>query len=62
MIALPVLLVSAIAIKLSDGGPMLYRQTRIGEKGREIELLKLRTMDPIRRPMPPPTTGREGTG
>jgi lipopolysaccharide/colanic/teichoic acid biosynthesis glycosyltransferase len=46
IIAAPVLLVSAIAIKLSDGGPVLYRQTRIGEKGREIELLKLRTMDP----------------
>jgi lipopolysaccharide/colanic/teichoic acid biosynthesis glycosyltransferase len=46
VIAAPILLVSAIAIKLSDGGPVLYRQTRIGEKGREIELLKLRTMDP----------------
>ncbi len=46
IIAAPVLAVSAIAIKLADGGPVLYRQTRIGEKGREIELLKLRTMDP----------------
>ena len=46
IIALPVLLVSAIAIKLSDRGPVLYRQTRIGAKGREIEILKLRTMDP----------------
>ena len=46
IIALPVLLVSAIAIKLADGGPVLFRQTRIGEKGREIEMLKLRTMDP----------------
>lgn len=45
IIAAPVLLVSAIAIKLFDGGPVLYRQTRIGEKG-EIEVLKLRTMDP----------------
>jgi lipopolysaccharide/colanic/teichoic acid biosynthesis glycosyltransferase len=46
IIAAPVLAISALAIKLSDGGPVLYRQTRIGEKGREIELLKLRTMDP----------------
>ncbi|HEX2359774.1 MAG TPA: sugar transferase [Solirubrobacterales bacterium] len=46
IVAAPILLISAIAIKLSDGGPILYRQTRIGEKGREIELLKLRTMDP----------------
>lgn len=46
IIAAPVLLISAIAIKVTDGGPVLYRQTRIGEKGREIEMLKLRTMDP----------------
>ncbi len=46
IIALPVLLVSAIAIKLADGGPVLFRQTRIGEEGREIEVVKLRTMDP----------------
>jgi lipopolysaccharide/colanic/teichoic acid biosynthesis glycosyltransferase len=44
MVAAPILLVASIAIKLSDGGPILYRQTRIGERGREIELLKLRTM------------------
>ncbi len=44
LVAAPIILVSAIAIKLSDGGPILYRQTRIGERGREIELLKLRTM------------------
>ena len=40
----PFLLVSAIAIKLTDGGPVLYRQVRIGEEGREFEVLKLRTM------------------
>jgi lipopolysaccharide/colanic/teichoic acid biosynthesis glycosyltransferase len=44
LIALPILLVSAVAIKLSDRGPVLYRQTRIGENGREIDLVKLRTM------------------
>lgn len=44
LIAAPILLLSAVAIKLSDGGPIFYRQTRIGERGREIELLKLRTM------------------
>jgi lipopolysaccharide/colanic/teichoic acid biosynthesis glycosyltransferase len=46
LIALPILLVSAVAIKLSDRGGILYRQTRIGENGREIELVKLRTMRP----------------
>jgi lipopolysaccharide/colanic/teichoic acid biosynthesis glycosyltransferase len=46
LIALPILLVSALAIKLSDRGPVLYRQMRIGENGREIDLIKLRTMRP----------------
>jgi exopolysaccharide biosynthesis polyprenyl glycosylphosphotransferase len=40
----PVLLVFAIAIKLSDGGPIFYRQRRVGEGGREFELIKLRSM------------------
>jgi exopolysaccharide biosynthesis polyprenyl glycosylphosphotransferase len=46
LLALPLLLLSAIAIKLSDRGPVLHRQVRIGEGGSEIELLKLRTMRP----------------
>jgi lipopolysaccharide/colanic/teichoic acid biosynthesis glycosyltransferase len=45
LIAAPILAVSALAIKLSDGGPVIYRQTRLGEGGAEIDLLKLRTMD-----------------
>jgi lipopolysaccharide/colanic/teichoic acid biosynthesis glycosyltransferase len=44
LVAAPILLISAIAIKLGDGGPVFYRQTRIGANGREFELLKLRTM------------------
>ena len=40
----PVLAVFAIAIKLIDGGPVLYRQRRVGEKGREFEMIKLRSM------------------
>ena len=35
---------AAAAIKLEDGGPVLYRQTRVGQDGRDFELLKLRTM------------------
>jgi lipopolysaccharide/colanic/teichoic acid biosynthesis glycosyltransferase len=46
LLALPLVLASALAIKLSDRGSVLYRQTRIGENGREIELVKLRTMRP----------------
>ena len=40
----PFLAVGALAIKLSDGGPVLYRQRRVGKDGVEFELLKLRTM------------------
>ena len=40
----PLLAVSAIAIKLEDGGPVLYRQVRVGRNGEDFELLKLRTM------------------
>jgi lipopolysaccharide/colanic/teichoic acid biosynthesis glycosyltransferase len=36
--------VAALAIKLDDGGPVFYRQTRVGQGGRDFELLKLRTM------------------
>ena len=41
---LPVLAIAAIAIKLSDRGPVFYRQRRLGEFGEEFEILKLRTM------------------
>jgi lipopolysaccharide/colanic/teichoic acid biosynthesis glycosyltransferase len=40
----PVLAVAALAIKLEDGGPVLYRQKRVGKDGVQFELLKLRTM------------------
>ncbi len=43
-IASPVLAAAAVAIKLDDGGPVLYRQRRVGLRGREFELVKLRTM------------------
>jgi lipopolysaccharide/colanic/teichoic acid biosynthesis glycosyltransferase len=40
----PVLAAAAVAIKLEDGGPVFYRQRRVGHKGEEFDLLKLRTM------------------
>ena len=43
-LASPVLALAAVAIKLDDGGPVLYRQRRVGLGGGEFELLKLRTM------------------
>jgi lipopolysaccharide/colanic/teichoic acid biosynthesis glycosyltransferase len=41
----PLLAAAALAIKLDDGGPALFRQTRVGKGGEDFELLKLRTMD-----------------
>jgi lipopolysaccharide/colanic/teichoic acid biosynthesis glycosyltransferase len=42
--AAPVLGAAAVAIKVEDGGPVLYRQLRVGKDGADFELLKLRTM------------------
>ena len=40
----PVIAVCALLIKLHDRGPVLFCQRRIGSRGREFTLLKLRTM------------------
>ena len=42
----PVLLAAAIAIRLEDGGPVLYRHPVIGRYGVQTNVLKLRTMVP----------------
>jgi lipopolysaccharide/colanic/teichoic acid biosynthesis glycosyltransferase len=44
VLASPLLAAAAIASKLEDRGPVLYRQTRVGRDGADFELLKLRTM------------------
>jgi lipopolysaccharide/colanic/teichoic acid biosynthesis glycosyltransferase len=44
LLASPFLALAALAVKLEDGGPVLYRQTRVGKDGADFELLKLRTM------------------
>ena len=46
MLAAPVMAAVALAIKFHDGGPVLYRQTRIGRDGEPFTLLKFRTMVP----------------
>jgi lipopolysaccharide/colanic/teichoic acid biosynthesis glycosyltransferase len=45
-LASPLIGAAALAIKLDDGGPVFYRQRRIGLEGREFDLVKLRTMVP----------------
>lgn len=44
MFLLPVMVPIAIAIRLSDGGPALFKQKRIGRDGREFRCFKFRSM------------------
>jgi exopolysaccharide biosynthesis polyprenyl glycosylphosphotransferase len=44
VLASPLLAAAAAAVKLDDGGPVFYRQGRVGQGGRDFDLLKLRTM------------------
>jgi len=44
VVSAPVLGLAALAIKLDGGGPVLYKQTRVGRDGVDFDLLKLRTM------------------
>jgi len=46
VLASPLLLLSAVTIKLDSRGPVLYRQPRVGRNGEVFELFKLRTMRP----------------
>ena len=42
----PLLLVTAVLIRVQDGSPVIFRQTRVGLHGRPFTILKFRTMDP----------------
>jgi sugar transferase (PEP-CTERM system associated) len=44
IVSLPAMVLAFIAIKLEDGGPAFYRQTRVTQGGREFWIYKLRTM------------------
>lgn len=42
----PIFILAAFAIKLTDGGPFLYKQERVGQDGKSFKILKFRTMRP----------------
>jgi lipopolysaccharide/colanic/teichoic acid biosynthesis glycosyltransferase len=42
----PLLLVLGATIRIFDGSPVLFRQTRIGRHGRPFQIIKFRTMRP----------------
>lgn len=44
LLALPVMLVTALLILLEDGGPIFYRQERVGQGGRIFKVTKFRSM------------------
>lgn len=44
LVAWPFMLLVALAVWLESGGPILYRQTRVGERGRSFEVMKFRSM------------------
>jgi Undecaprenyl-phosphate galactose phosphotransferase WbaP len=44
LVLMPALLLIALLIRLDTGQPTLFRQTRVGKSGREITVIKFRTM------------------
>jgi len=40
----PLLLLVALLVRLQDGGPVLYRQRRVGANGAEFDMIKFRSM------------------
>ena len=46
VLAAPVLATAALALRIKSGGPVLYRQRRVGKDGVPFDLFKLRTMVP----------------
>lgn len=44
VLSAPIMLVTAIAIKLDSPGPVFFKQTRVGQNGREFKIYKFRSM------------------
>jgi len=44
LVSLFAVIVTAIAIKLTDGGPIFYTQTRVGRRDKPFKMIKFRSM------------------
>lgn len=44
LLAMPLMLAAALAIKIEDGGPVFYRQERVGRSNQLFQVLKFRSM------------------
>ena len=44
VLAAPIMLLAALAIRLDTAGPVLFRQARMGFRGRDFNVIKFRTM------------------
>jgi len=56
----PLWLLLAIAIKIEDGGPVFFRQERVGRGGRVFDALKFRSMVPDAEARTGPMQATEG--
>jgi exopolysaccharide biosynthesis polyprenyl glycosylphosphotransferase len=45
VLSIPVLLACAVAVRLDSAGPVFFRQRRVGLRGRQFTIWKLRTME-----------------
>ena len=44
VITIPIFLIVGISIKVTDGGPVIYQQTRLTKNGKKFQIYKFRTM------------------
>lgn len=44
VVSSPIMLIVALAVKIDSPGPILFKQTRVGQNGRHFKILKFRSM------------------
>ena len=59
VVSSPLWLVLSAAIRLEDGGPVFYRQERVGRGGRRFQAMKFRSMRPDAEAMTGPVQASE---